>query len=42
MFVNFKHVRKTASTHQPVDDVRGNAKAFLQMKEQHGLKISFK
>jgi hypothetical protein len=40
MFVNFKHLRKTRHTHHPVDDARGNAEAFLQMKEM-GLKISF-
>lgn len=39
-FVNFKHLRKTKHTHDPVDDARGNAEAFLQMKEM-GLKISF-
>jgi hypothetical protein len=25
-----------------VDDVRGNAEALLQIKEEHGLKISLK
>ena len=39
-FVNFKHLRKTTHTHNPVDDARGNAEALLQMKEM-GLKISF-
>ena len=39
-FVNFKHLRKTKHTHDPVDDARGNAEALLQMKEM-GLKISF-
>jgi len=38
MFVNFKHLRKTAHTHHPVDDAKGNAEALLQMKEL-GLKI---
>jgi hypothetical protein len=42
MFVNFKHLRKTKHTHHPVDDARGNAEALLQIKEEHGLKISFK
>jgi hypothetical protein len=42
MFVNFKHLRKTKHTHNPVDDARGNAEALLQIKEQFGLKISFK
>jgi hypothetical protein len=40
MFVNFKHLRKTKHTHNPVDDARGNAEALLQIKEQYGLKIS--
>ncbi len=40
-FVNFKHLRKTAHTHNPVDDARGNAEALLEMKEQFGLKISW-
>lgn len=40
MFVNFKHLRKTRHTHNPVDDARGNAEALLQMKEM-GLKINF-
>src|SRR5262249_17564626 len=37
-FVNFKHLRKTKHTHDPVDDARGNAEALLQMKGM-GLKI---
>jgi DNA polymerase III epsilon subunit-like protein len=40
MFVNFKHLRKTAHTHNPVDDARGNAEALLEMKEKMGLNIS--
>ncbi len=39
VFVNFKHLRKTAHTHHPVDDAKGNAEALLHMKEQMGLKI---
>lgn len=39
-FQNFKHLRKTAHTHDPVDDARGNAEALLAMKEM-GLKIAF-
>jgi DNA polymerase III alpha subunit (gram-positive type) len=39
-FVNFKHLRKTKHTHNPVDDARGNAEALMQMKEL-GLKINF-
>lgn len=36
-FVNFKHLRKTRHTHHPVDDAKGNAEAFLKMREM-GLK----
>jgi Exonuclease len=39
MFVNFKHLRRTPHTHNPVDDARGNAEALLEMKRD-GLKIS--
>ena len=38
-FVNFKHLRKTKHTHDPVDDARGNAEALLTMKNELGLKI---
>jgi DNA polymerase III alpha subunit (gram-positive type) len=38
-FANFKHLRKTAHTHHPVDDARGNAEALLELKEM-GLKIN--
>lgn len=31
-FKNFKHMRKTAHTHNPVDDAMGNAEALLLMK----------
>jgi len=41
-FASFKHLRKTKHTHDPVDDARGNAEALLQIKDQHGLKISLK
>ena len=41
-FASFKHLRKTKHTHHPVDDARGNAEALLQIKEEYGLKISFK
>lgn len=40
MFENFKHLRKTKHTHNPVDDSRGNAEALLYMKKEMGLKIS--
>ncbi len=39
IFKNFKHLRKTRHTHNPVDDARGNAEALLHMKDQMGLKI---
>ncbi len=38
-FKSFKHLRKTAHTHHPVDDARGNAEALLAMKRELGLKI---
>ena len=38
-FQNFKHLRKTLHTHDPVDDARGNAEALLAMKGM-GLKIT--
>jgi len=39
-FQTFKHLRRTAHTHDPVDDARGNAEALLAMKEELGLKIA--
>jgi len=41
-FLNFKHLRKTEHTHHALDDVRGNAEALLQLKDEFGLKISLK
>jgi Exonuclease len=38
VFQNFKHLRKTAHTHNPLDDAMGNAEALLEMKRL-GLKI---
>jgi hypothetical protein len=38
-FQSFKHLRRTAHTHHPVDDARGNAEALLEMKRM-GLKIA--
>ncbi len=35
----FKHLRRTAHTHHPVDDARGNAQALLHMREAMGLKF---
>jgi len=37
-FQNFKHLRKTKHTHDPVDDARGNAEALLTMRGM-GLKF---
>jgi hypothetical protein len=34
---NFKHLRKTKHTHNPVDDAMGNVEAFLYMKNEMGL-----
>jgi len=34
---NFKHLRKTRHTHDPVDDARGNAEALLHMLNHMGL-----
>lgn len=38
MFKNFKHLRKTKHTHNPVDDAMGNAEAFLHMINKMELK----
>ncbi|WP_295121027.1 exonuclease [uncultured Chitinophaga sp.] len=38
-FKNFKHLRKTAHTHHPVDDAKGNAEALLAIKREFELKI---
>ena len=32
MHKNIKHMRKTKHTHHPVDDAKGNAEAFLEMR----------
>ncbi|MCB4755453.1 MAG: 3'-5' exoribonuclease [Elusimicrobia bacterium] len=37
---NFKRLRKTKHTHNPVDDAKGNAEALLAMKESMGLQIN--
>jgi hypothetical protein len=42
MSKNFKHLRKTKHTHNPVDDARGNAEALIYLKNEMGLKISLK
>lgn len=36
---NFKHLRQTPHTHNPIDDARGNAEALLEMRAM-GLKIA--
>ena len=38
---NFKHLRKTIHSHNPVDDVIGNAEALSYMKKEMGLEINF-
>ena len=38
-FQNFKHLRKTAHTHNPLDDAKGNAEALLHLRDAMGLKI---
>lgn len=38
-FQNFKHLRQTQHTHDPLDDARGNAEALLSLKQEYGLKI---
>jgi len=34
---NFKHLRKTRDTHNPVDDARGNAEALLALRDEFQL-----
>ena len=41
VFRSFKHLRRTAHTHNALDDARGNAEALLAMKEELGLEIRF-
>jgi hypothetical protein len=36
---NFKHLRKTRHTHNPVDDAKGNAEALLTLRDEFNLKI---
>ncbi|MBU4305944.1 MAG: 3'-5' exoribonuclease [Candidatus Omnitrophica bacterium] len=38
-FKNFKYLRKTKHTHNPVDDARGNAEALLELAREFNLKI---
>lgn len=37
---NFKHLRKTRHSHNPVDDAVGNAEAFLEIIKEYKIKIS--
>ncbi|HEY3804981.1 MAG TPA: exonuclease domain-containing protein [Kofleriaceae bacterium] len=39
-FASFKHLKRTAHTHHPVDDAMGNAEALLALRDTHGLKIA--
>lgn len=38
---NFKYLRKTKHTHNPVDDAKGNAEAFLEINNRFNLGIHF-
>lgn len=37
---NFKHLRKTIHSHNPLEDARGNAEALLHLRREMGLKIN--
>jgi len=37
-FVNFKHLRGTKHTHNPVDDAMGNSEAFIKMMRTYNVK----
>lgn len=39
VFQNFKHLRKTKHTHNPVDDAKGNAEAFLEIIGKYDIRI---
>ncbi|MFC0778977.1 exonuclease domain-containing protein [Flavobacterium sp. HJSW_4] len=41
-FAQWKHLRKTEHTHNPVDDAMGNAEVLLHMKNEMQLKIDLK
>jgi len=41
-FAGWRHLRKTAHTHNPVDDAKGNAEVLLFMKNEMGLNIDLK
>jgi hypothetical protein len=38
-YAQWKHLRRTRHTHNPVDDARGNAEALLHMRDVMGLNI---
>lgn len=38
--LNFKHLRKTKHTHNPLDDAIGNAEAFLDIIQEYNIKIN--
>lgn len=38
--LNFKHLRRTSHTHNPLDDAKGNAEALLTLKKEWNLKIN--
>lgn len=42
VYANWKHLRKTKHTHNPVDDAKGNAEVLLHMKNEMGLNIKLK
>jgi len=41
VFKNFKHLRQTKHSHNPVDDAKGNAEAMIKIKSIFGLNIIF-
>ena len=41
MFQNFKHLRRTKHSHNPVDDAKGNAEALLKIIDKFDLRIEF-
>lgn len=38
MYKNFKHLRRTKHTHNPIDDAMGNVEALLQIVDKFNLK----
>lgn len=41
-YTQWKHLRKTAHTHNPVDDAKENAEVLLFMRNEMGLKIDLR